>query len=198
MTEIGLLRHFPTRWNAEGRLQGRTDIPLAETSLAALAGLRLPARWRGVPMICSPLTRARQTADALCEGAPITVDDRLIEMDFGAFEGRIGADLLADPAAAFRPLEQWGWDFRPPGGETPAEMFARIAPLLAEIAAAGAPRLLVAHRGVMRCILARASGWAYLGPEPFRIKRASVHPVTLDAAGAPVACAKFERLAPRP
>jgi probable phosphoglycerate mutase len=118
-------------------------------------------------------------------------------MDFGEYEGRIGAELLADPATPYRPLERWGWDFRPPGGETPAEMFARIAPLLSEIAAAGAPRLLVAHRGVMRCILARASGWAYLGPETFKIKRASVHPVTLDAAGAPVAFAPFERLESR-
>ncbi len=198
MTEIGLLRHFPTDWNREGRLQGRTDVPLAEDSRADLAALRLPERWRAAPMVVSPLTRARQTAEALNEGAPVAVDARLIEMDFGAFEGAIGAELLADPGSGYRPLEDWGWDWRPPGGESPAEMFARVAPLLAEIAAAGGPRLIVAHRGVMRCILARASGWDYRGPETFRIKRAAVHPVTLDAAGAPVAFAKFERLEARP
>ena len=181
--EIGLLRHFPTDWNSAGRLQGRSDIPLSEASLAELATRRLPPRWRGLPMLVSPLIRARQTADALAEGASIAIDERLTEMDFGEWEGRIGADLLADPACAYRPVEEWGEDFRPPSGESPAEMFARLTPVLAE-AAAQAPCLIVAHRGVMRCILAAAAGWRYRGPEPFRIKRAAVHPITLSAPGA--------------
>ena len=129
---------------------------------------------------------------ALC-AAPAALDPRLIEMDFGRWEGRIGAELLADPDCAYRPVEAWGWDFRPPGGETPAEIAARLAPALAE-AAARAPCLLVVHRGVMRVILALASGWDYLGPEPFRIRRAAVHPVTLDAQGRPVGFGPPEKL----
>lgn len=192
MPEIGLLRHFPTDWNAEGRLQGRTDVPLSAASREELAGRRLPPRWRGLPVIASPLARARETAEALAEG-PTAFDRRLIEMDFGDWEGRIGAELLADPACAYGPVETWGWGFRPPNGESPAEMAERLAPALAE-AAARAPCLLVLHRGVMRCILALASGWGYDGPEPFRIKRAAVHPVTLDAGGAPVGFGAPEKL----
>jgi probable phosphoglycerate mutase len=69
-------------------------------------------------------------------------------------------------------------------------MAARLAPLLAEIDRAC---LLVTHRGVMRCLLALASGWAYRGPEPFRIKRAAVHPVTLRG-GRPAGFGPPERL----
>ena len=124
--EIGLLRHFPTLWNQEGRLQGRTDIPLAPASRAALATLALPPRWRGLPVICSPLGRAVETAEALTAGAPIRLDDRLVEMHMGDWEGRIGADLLADPDCAYRPVEDWGWDFQPPGGETPVQVLLNI------------------------------------------------------------------------
>ncbi len=193
MPEIGLLRHFPTDWNAEGRLQGRTDVPLSEASRAELAGLRLPPRWRDVPIICSPLKRAHETAETLAEGGAPRLDDRLIEMNFGAWEGRVGAELIADPDCAYGPVETWGWDFRPPEGESPADMAARVAPALAE-AARHERCLLVLHRGIMRCILALASGWTYRGPEPFRIKRAAVHPVTLSDDGKPIAFGPPEKL----
>lgn len=197
LREIGLLRHFPTDWNAEGRLQGRTDVPLSDASRAALRALRLPARWRDLPVLCSPLLRARETAAILGDAASVIYDDRLVEMDFGDWEGAIAADLLADPDCAYGPVEGWGWDFRPPLGETPAEMLARVAPVLEEAAAIG-PCLIICHRGVMRAIMAAAADWPYLGPEPFRIRRARVHPVMLSAAGSPVALGAPEKLEPRP
>ncbi|RMF40185.1 MAG: histidine phosphatase family protein [Alphaproteobacteria bacterium] len=193
MIRIGLIRHFPTAWNAEGRLQGRSDIPLSPEGRAALAGHALPEAWTDVPVLASPLSRAVETAETLA-GRPVPADARLIEMDFGDWEGRIGAELLADPACAYRPVEEWGWDFRPPGGESPRQMAGRLLALLATL---GGPHLLITHRGVMRCILALASGWDYAGPEPFRIRRASLHEVTLDAAGRPVAFAPPERLPKR-
>lgn len=177
MTEVALLRHFPTDWNAAGRLQGRTDVPLSAGSRAALAGLRLPARWRGARVVASPLGRAVETAAALAEG-PVAVDARLIEMDFGHWEGLEGAALLADPGSGYGPVEGWGMGFRPPGGESVAEMTARVAALLAELE--GGPRVvLVTHRGVMRAALGLATGWRWRGPEPFRIRRGRLHPLRL-------------------
>jgi broad specificity phosphatase PhoE len=196
LVEIGLLRHFPTDWNAEGRLQGRTDVPLSGASVAALLRLRLPPRWRDLPILSSPLSRAAQTARILAETHAPTFDDRLLEMDFGAWEGRIGADLIADPACRYGPVETWGWDFRAPDGESPAEMLGRVAPVLTAAAAAG-PCLIVCHRGLMRAIMAAATGWPYLGPEPFRIRRARVHPVMLSATGIPVGLGEPEKLEPR-
>ncbi|SET72602.1 histidine phosphatase family protein [Oceanicella actignis] len=199
MPVIGLLRHFPTEWNARGLLQGRSDQPLSADSRAALARLRLPPAWRAARVVSSPLARARQTAEALSETGPPRLDPDLVEMDFGAWEGCAGAALLADPLSGYRPVEEWGWDFAPPGGETPRAMARRLAPALARLAAeaAEAPRLVVAHRGVMRCILALASGWPYRGPEPFRIKRAAVHPVTLADDGRPLAFGAPVKLTPR-
>lgn len=198
--EIGLLRHFPTCWNAEGRLQGRSDIPLAPESVEELTARRLPPRWRAASMHVSPLSRAAVTAQALNEGAPIRFDERLVEMSFGDWEGMVVEDLIADPGCIFGPVETWGWDMTPPGGESPAMMLARLRPALAEVAAqavaqaVAGPALLVCHRGVMRAILAAASGWDYRGPERFRIKRAAIHPVTITLAGDPVAFGAPEKL----
>lgn len=188
--EIGLLRHFPTDWNAEGRLQGRTDIPLSAEGRTDLARHRLPARWRGCPIVTSPLSRAAETAQALAEGVTPGPDPRLVEMSFGGWEGQIGEALLADPATGYRPLEDWGWDFTAPGGESPRMMLARVLPVLA---ACTGPTLVVCHRGVIRAILAAATGWAYRGPAPFRIRKAHIHPVFLSA-GRPAAIGTPERL----
>ncbi|MDF2234305.1 histidine phosphatase family protein [Albimonas sp. CAU 1670] len=188
--QIALLRHFPTDWNAEGRLQGRTDVPLSAEGRAELALRRLPEAWRDRPILCSPLSRARETAETLAEGREVRIDERLLEMDMGEWEGRHGPELIADPDCAYGPVEGWGMEFRAPGGEGPADMFARLAPLFAELRE---PTLLVTHRGLMRAALAMATGWRYEGPETFRIKRFALHPVTLEG-GRPVAVGTPEKL----
>ena len=48
MPRLALLRHGHTAWNREGRLQGRTDIPLDEEAITGLSELRLPRQWDGV------------------------------------------------------------------------------------------------------------------------------------------------------
>ncbi|SEA67821.1 histidine phosphatase family protein [Rubrimonas cliftonensis] len=201
---LGLLRHFPTDWNREGRLQGRVDRPLTPEARAALAGLAPPPGWEGARVIASPLSRAQDTAAALWPA--FETDARLTELAWGAWEGRRGAELLADPASGYAHVEAWGWERRPPGGESPGDARARVAPLLAEIAREGCaqdgpaggaqggaagwasdgrPTLLVAHRGLIRVILAQAWRWDFDRPEPFRIRRGCIHTLRLDAAGAP-------------
>lgn len=92
MTRIFLLRHGETDWNANGTLQGSTDIPLnargleqAEAAAAALAP-RLGGEAR---IIASPLSRARATAEALARviGAEVHLDERLVERHYGVWEG---------------------------------------------------------------------------------------------------------------
>jgi len=183
-TPVALLRHFPTDWNVEHRLQGRVDRPLTAGSLAELARLALPAPWDAARIIASPLTRAVRTAEALTSG-PVPTDPRLIELEWGQWEGKRGADLLADPNSGFRPVEDWGWECRPPGGESPQDAWDRVRPALAEIAADGRPTVLVIHRGLIRVILAKAWGWNFDRPEPFRIKKAKLCPVVLEPDGQP-------------
>jgi probable phosphoglycerate mutase len=198
-TTLGLLRHFPTDWNGEGRMQGRVDRPLTAAARALLADLRPPAEWAGARVLASPLRRARDTAAALWPEHEI--DPRLTELDWGAWEGRRRVDLAADPATGYRDVETWGWDHAPPGGESPAAAWARVAPALAEIAAApGAddrPTVIVAHRGLIRVILARAWVWGFDRPEPFAIKRGRINVVALGPDGAPRQPLPHARLAPR-
>jgi probable phosphoglycerate mutase len=195
MTRVALLRHFPTDWNREGRIQGRTDRPLAPDAQAALSALRPPALWDEARVIASPLIRARDTAAALWPD--FETDPRLVELSFGDWEGRIAADLLADPDSGFTSMDRWGWTRRPPGGESPADAFARVAPLLAEIAVDGRPAVLVCHRGLMRAILAPSWGWGYDRPEPFAIKRGRLLPLRLGPDGAPTDPAPPARLIAR-
>ena len=197
MTEIALLRHFPTAWNAEHRLQGQVDVPLTEEARTALKGLALPPPWDAARLIASPLSRARETAEILARGRAVEIEPRLVEMSWGAWEGRHGRELIEDPASGYVHVEQWGWHRRPPGGESPWEVWERVRPALAEIAAAGRPAVLVAHRALMRVVMARAWGWNYDSPEPFRIRRARLYPMRLGPNGTPLAPGEPVKLVPR-
>ena len=84
------LRHGETDWNAHGRAQGRSDIPLNGTGRAQAreAAARLAGRGVG-RIVASPLARARETASIVAEALdlPIEIDVDLQEVDFGAREG---------------------------------------------------------------------------------------------------------------
>lgn len=163
---IAFLRHGHTAWNREHRLQGSTDIPLDDDARATLTGLRLPPLWDRAELWSSPLSRAKETAQIVAR--PPQVSAALTEMNWGDWEGLKGADLKADPASGFKDLEDWGWDYRPPNGESPRDVLARVEPWLnARIQ----DTVVVAHMGVMRAALALATGWDFHGPCPFIIKR---------------------------
>jgi len=196
MTRIALLRHFPTVWNREHRLQGQTDIPLAEESRAELRTLAIPAPWDTARIIASPLLRADETARILARGRPVTHDARLVEIAYGAWEGQHGVDLLADPNSGYVNVEDGGWHLRAPGGESPWDVWQRVRPALAEIAAQTTPALLIVHRALMRVVLARAWDWNYDSPEPFKIKRGRLYPLTLLPDGSPTAPEEPGRLEP--
>ena len=168
---LAAIRHGPTAWNDAGRAQGRRDVPLSPRGEAVVAGWRLPEPVRGWPCLVSPLARATETARRL--GLEPTVEPRLVEMDWGAWEGLTLPEIhdrLGDRYDAFAAL---GLEARRPGGEAPADVVRRLASLLAELpggAAAGAPGvLLVTHRGVLRALAAMATGWDMRGPDPARV-----------------------------
>jgi probable phosphoglycerate mutase len=167
MTQLAILRHGHTDWNRAGRIQGRTDIALDPEARAQLAALRLPAPWGDADLVASPLARAVETAHLVADRAPETTQ-ALMEMDWGQWEGKRGVDLKADPASGFRDIEDWGWGYTPPDGESPADLRARLIPW-----AEGLRRdtVAVCHIGVMRVLLAHAMGWDFSGPAPFQVKR---------------------------
>jgi probable phosphoglycerate mutase len=167
MTPLLLIRHGATAWNAGGRLQGRAEIGLSAAGRAAVEGWRLPAAFAQARWLTSPLRRARETA-ALLTDRPVKLEPRLIEMDWGAWEGLRAAELDADELAA---REALGLDFRPPGGESPREVMERLRALVAELAADPGPVVAVCHKGVIRAALTLATGWDMRSRPPLRLAR---------------------------
>ena len=176
--KLALLRHGDTAWSAEGRIQGRTDVPLSDVGRAALLAVKVPAAMR---VVCSPLRRCVETAQAL--GHPDAArEPRLAEMSWGAWEGRRLADLREELGAAMQANEARGWDFRPEGGESPREVLARVRGWLAELRE---PTLAVTHRGVIRAVFAAASDWDLLGKPPVKLDWGALHFFRIGADGLP-------------
>lgn len=184
MTDLVMIRHAPTAWNEEQRIQGHSDIPLTAESEAWVRDWTLPAEYRDYRWLSSPLSRAHRTAALLFNG-PVDLDERLREMSFGDWEGEVLSDLRARLGADMQENEDRGLDFLPPGGESPRMVQQRIAPLLEEIAERREPTVLITHHGVIRAVLARAAGWPMLGKPPVKLLQARAHHFRLTPDGEP-------------
>jgi broad specificity phosphatase PhoE len=158
---IWIVRHTDTEWSVSLRHTGRTDLPLSQAGRdeAGRLGARL-GRVDFAAVICSPLRRARETAELA--GLVCTREDAdLEEWDYGDYEGRTTAEIRRDHP---------GWDMwrdGTPGGEDAAAVGARVDRVLAGLADTGGaesasggagPVVLVAHAHVLRVLTARWLG----------------------------------------
>ena len=130
-----IIRHGETDWNAQHRLQGRTDIPLNDTGRRMAEMARIGCRDIHFDLcFCSPLIRAKETAEILLRGrdVPIVTDDRLKEMGFGNYEGLADSFQIPDcPINVFFHSPEKYTD--PPGGaESLDNLFARTGAFLRE------------------------------------------------------------------
>ena len=151
---IYLLRHGRTRWNAEHRYQGRSDIPLSAEGEAELCRAELTTDEVWV----SPLCRARRTAELLFPESRQNVVEAFAEMDFGDFEGRNYLEMEHDPA--YRAWVDGGCNGRCPGGESRQEFSRRVCgafeALVEQAARQGRQELvIVAHGGVQMAVMER-------------------------------------------
>lgn len=172
-----LVRHGRTALNAAGRLQGRIDEPLDALGLrqaAAVAEVLPPVDL----VISSPLMRAQQTAAAF--GAPIVVDDRWVELDYGALDGRLMSSLGTEM------WDRWICDasFVPDGGESMAAMEQRVVAACEDLRDRIADKLVVvvSHVSPIKAALAWVlglptvdAGWR-MHLDPASISRVHVGP----------------------
>jgi broad specificity phosphatase PhoE len=174
MTQLVLLRHGPTEWNAARRLQGRADIPLSEQGREAVRNWRVPETIIGFTWFTSPLRRCVETAEILRahlpDAGPLRLEPRLIEMDFGAWEGETLAALRMAHGATMIELEGRGLDFCAPGGESPRAVQDRLRPWLHEIAKGQQDAIAVTHKGVIRALYALATGWDMRQKTPQKLR----------------------------
>ncbi len=122
-----LVRHGETEANRAGLLLGRADPPLNERGRQQADALATALRREPDPLIiASPLARAQETAAriAAATGASLETDPRLIELDYGEWDERRLNDVPPDVASRWRADPT----FAPPGGESLAELRARVAP----------------------------------------------------------------------
>lgn len=183
MTRLALIRHGPTDWNAEKRLQGRADQPLSAEGETQVRTWRLPGELRGFHWLSSPLIRARRTAELL--GVEAEVESAVIELDFGDWEGRRLAEIRAADPQGTAANEVRGLDFRPPGGESPRDVQDRLIPVLDRLGRAGRDTGIVTHKGVIRAILSLATGWPMTDKPPVKLSWDCVHLFELAPDGTP-------------
>jgi broad specificity phosphatase PhoE len=193
---IAVIRHASTQWNAEGRMQGRRDVPLSAAGRAEVATWRLPADLDdAIDVLASPLARAVETAQLLSKRVP-RIEPALIEMDWGAWEGCSLGELSARYGDAFACNARRGLDFRPHEGESPRDVMARLGRWLATLGARGQPLLVVTHNGVLRALLAIATGWDMTSKPPIRLRPASLHRFSFTPGARPAVVSCNEPLVP--
>ena len=181
-TELVLLRHGPTDWNAEGRIQGRSDRPLSRAGRARVRDWQIPPAFQDYDWATSPLRRARETA-ALLGHEDAEIVPELIETDWGRWEGERLGELRARLGETMAANEARGLDFRPPGGESPRDLQTRLTPWLNRVAAGGNPAVAVAHKGITRAIYALATGWDLCGKPPDKLLPDCAHAFQLASDG---------------
>ena len=174
MIDVVMIRHAMTAWNEEGRIQGQTDIPLCEQGRRSLSSRRIPRRFSSHRVHSSPLTRAVETAALLGLGTP-TLDGRLMEMHWGEWEGQIRAVVEAADLDGIASSESRGPDFRPPGGESPRELQARVTDWALTVARAQSDVVAISHKGVIKATLGLACGWDLAGKSPVRLDWRCAH-----------------------
>jgi broad specificity phosphatase PhoE len=155
---VFLARHGQTAYNHEGRFQGQQQIPLDETGreqARELAERAVPYEFAA--LWCSPLLRARETADAVAArtGIEPIEDARLMETDSGEWTDRFFADVRAEDPARFDAFAAADPGFAFPGGESFAEQEVRVEAALAEIQRGPLPALVVCHGMVIRAAMHR-------------------------------------------
>jgi probable phosphoglycerate mutase len=153
-----VVRHGQSTWNARGVLQGqRADVPLTELGRRqAEAAAQSLSRSGATAVLTSDLLRARCTAETIARALGVLVEERagLREQGVGVYEGRRSQDVWAetDPDA-------WGrTDWRPEGGESIADVVARLQPVLDELRARSEPVVVVTHGDTARIAIGLLRG----------------------------------------
>jgi broad specificity phosphatase PhoE len=160
-TCVYLARHGQTAYNLEGRFQGHLPVPLDATGRTQAAELAERAAEHEFRVLwCSPLLRARETADIV--GARIGLqpleDTRLMETDAGNWTNRSFAEVRAETQELFDAFASADPGFAFPGGESFEEQDERVNEALQEIEAGELPALVVCHGMVIRAALTRRAG----------------------------------------
>jgi broad specificity phosphatase PhoE len=155
--EVVLVRHGETQWSRDGLHTGRSDVPLTDDGRRQAERLRdALSGWTFTRVLASPLSRALDTCRLAGFGDRVELSEALLEWDYGDCEGLTTAQIRET-----RP--GWNlWRDGCPGGETVADVGARVDPVVTELRASEGNVAVFAHGHVLRVVAAR---WIELPPE---------------------------------
>jgi broad specificity phosphatase PhoE len=182
---LTLVRHGQTAANAQNLLQGHVNHPLDEVGLAqvSLLGGALQKIAPVSRVVASPLLRAQQTAQAISQGLSqqieVETDPRWIELNYGDFDGQPVSSVSPEQWATWRTDEH----FRPPQGETLAELSVRVHDAIDALLAdsVSAHIVVVSHVSPIKAAVAWALGVGVEVSWRTALDRASMTTVRLDA-----------------
>ena len=182
---LTLVRHGQTAANAQNLLQGHINHPLDEVGLAqvSLLGGALQKIAPVSRVVASPLQRAQQTAQAITQGLSqhieVETDPRWIELNYGDFDGQPVSSVSPEQWATWRTDEH----FRPPHGETLAELSVRVHNAIDALLAdsVSAHIVVVSHVSPIKAAVAWALGVGVEVSWRTALDRASMTTVRLDA-----------------
>ncbi|MDQ8005546.1 MAG: histidine phosphatase family protein [Pedobacter sp.] len=163
MLSVYLLRHGETQYNADGnRYCGRTDIPLTDKGIAQAQAVRLQLQGRKLDAVySSPLKRANETAKIASGNNLVIADQRLIEIDFGTWEGKRREEFVAENPTLWN---NWSEDPAHAAaggtGENATQVVERVGSFFAEMQQKykEGTILVVGHNGINRLFMAHKLG----------------------------------------
>lgn len=188
---IYIIRHGQTEMNSRKVLQGRSDLPLNAAGISQAEETAALLDRMGITfdrVFSSPLIRAVRTAELLAPGIPVESDIRLIEMDYGPYEGM---DLLAPAPEVIRFFSDFVNNPAPEGMEPLASVVARAGKFMESLRGLDGNILISTHAIAMKGILeylTPGSGGAYWSRN---IGNCAVYRTEYDGSGFSVPCEIF-------
>lgn len=170
--DIYLIRHTQTS-AAKGLCYGQSDIALADSFAQETEALRqkLPELAEDCRFYSSTLSRCKRLADTLSDA--VVIDERLLELDFGDWEGVFFDDIDAE---ALNHWTQHYVDFPPPNGESFTDLCRRAGHFWQELIETGLSQaVVVTHAGVIRALLAHILKLPPAAAFQFRVDHGSLH-----------------------
>lgn len=190
-TEIWLIRHGETAWNAQRRFQGHSDVPLNARGNGQARHLadRLRQAHAERPfsaIYSSDLSRARHTAEpaSLAIKLPVRLDARLRERHYGVLSTLTPEEMAVEHPEAFRHWKQRDPDYVLPGGESLTQFSQRVLDTLAAIAREHPEQaiIVVAHGGVLDCAYRAAQALPLAAERKHPLHNASINRLRFRAS----------------
>lgn len=185
MNILGLLRHGPTAWNRDKRIQGIRNIPLDAEGFNAPPWQKLLAQygpWNHI--VTSSLSRCQETCHLLLPGQPHEIDDNLREQDWGAWTGRTLKEIKVKSPGAIEAQESLGWAFTPPEGESRSAVLARVHAAIHQATRNrdGQRILFITHLGIIKVLLNHLANSPFLPGHSTPVAKRALHLLRQDEA----------------